>query len=101
MDQEQTQKLLALLEEIRDGQRLMIERQAQALARQEEIIARQRERQAGHLGAADQILAQADQLQRKTGRRANRAFLVLFFTVFLALFAVMLASRWVFGHAGA
>jgi hypothetical protein len=42
MNDEQGERFTGLLDEIRDGQRLQLERQAQALRRQEELIAQQR-----------------------------------------------------------
>ena len=62
MNDDQAERIIRLLEEIRDGQRLQLERQAQALQRQEEIVAQQRERFAGlsqRSGQADQILAKS------------------------------------------
>jgi hypothetical protein len=46
-DDPHTERIIRLLEEIRDGQRLQLERQAQALERQAEALAQQRERLAG------------------------------------------------------
>ncbi|HVO87467.1 MAG TPA: hypothetical protein VMV45_02915 [Casimicrobiaceae bacterium] len=65
MNDEHAERIVRLLEEIRDGQRLQLERQAQALARQEEVFAQQRERIAGALrraGEADELLANSKQV---------------------------------------
>ena len=62
MNDEQAEKMVRLLEEIRDGQRLQIEREAQALQRQDEVLAQQRERLAGlsqRSGQAEQLLAKS------------------------------------------
>jgi hypothetical protein len=47
MNDEHAERIVRLLEEIRDGQRLQLERQALALERQAEALAQQRERRAG------------------------------------------------------
>lgn len=102
MDSEDSRKIISLLEEIRDSQRLMIERQAQALARQEEVISMQRERQADltkQVGLADQLMAQADQLQARSIRNASRAFLTLFVVVFLAILLVVIVCWLAFSRA--
>jgi hypothetical protein len=44
MNDADAQRIIRLLEEIRDGQQLQLERQAQALERQAEVIAQQRQR---------------------------------------------------------
>lgn len=47
MNEEDSERIIRLLEEIRDGQRLQLERQAQAIERQAEALAQQRQRLAG------------------------------------------------------
>lgn len=78
MDSEDSRKIIALLEEIRDGQRVTIENQAQALARQEEALGMARERQASSTqrdGRFDAAMAQADQFEVRSARLTNRIFL--------------------------
>lgn len=54
MNDEQSERLLRLLGEIRDGQKLQLERQAEALERQAEVIAQQKQRLASlSQGASD------------------------------------------------
>jgi hypothetical protein len=60
----QTDRIIRLLEEIRDGQRLQLERQAQALERQAEAITQQRERMAG--------LSQGASEAQRIGEQAGR-----------------------------
>ena len=77
-------RLIALLEELRDNQRLQLERQAEALAmqrRQVELVERQFER-----GEALQV--RAEQLQEKSGQlmeRGRKVFLVVIPVLFLLL----------------
>lgn len=88
MDNEDCRKIIDLLQQIRDGQRRMLEHQAQALARQNEAFSLQRERQAQwsqQTGLADNLVARAGQLQDKSASHANRAFLTLFLVVFVAI----------------
>jgi hypothetical protein len=63
-DDPHTERIIRLLEEIRDGQRLQLERQAQALERQAEALAQQRERLAG--------LSQGASEARGIGEQAGR-----------------------------
>ena len=55
MTEEDSQRIIRLLEEIRDGQRLQLERQAQAIERQAEALAQQRQRLAGLSQSASDV----------------------------------------------
>jgi len=60
MNDPQAERMIRLLEEIRDGQRLQLERQGEALKRQEELVAQQKARLAtlaDRSGKADDLLA--------------------------------------------
>jgi len=60
MNDEQADRIARLLEDIRDGQRLQLERQAQAIQRQEELLAQQRARLANvseDSGKAKELIA--------------------------------------------
>ena len=62
MHDQDAANIIRLLEEIRDGQRLQLERQAQVLQRQEELLAQQRERLASvsrTSGKAEELLAKS------------------------------------------
>lgn len=62
MTDELAEKMIRLLEEIRDGQRVQLERQAEALANQRDLLAQQRERLAGlskRATQADDLLARS------------------------------------------
>jgi len=88
MNDTQAERMVHLLEEIRDGQRLQLERQAQALQRQEELLAQQRERLAG----LSQRSGQAGQILEKSAKVVASArvlvFIVLPFVVLLLGFLV-------------
>jgi hypothetical protein len=93
MNDQHDEKIIRLLEEIRDGQRLQLERQAQALERQAEILAQQREHLAGmskRAGQAQNIEDGAERVLVKTAKLVSRArlltFVVLPFAVLLLAF---------------
>jgi putative ABC transport system substrate-binding protein len=88
MNDEQAERIARLLEEIRDGQRLQLERQAQALQRQDELLAQQRERLAGLSKRSEQ----ADQLLAKSAKVvAGARILALVALPFVVLLAIFLA----------
>jgi hypothetical protein len=81
MNDEQAEKMIRLLEEIRDGQRLQLERQAEALANQRDLLAQQRERLAG----LSKRSGQADELLAKSAKVIASARIVAFVLVPLAI----------------
>jgi hypothetical protein len=88
MNDQHDEKIIRLLEEIRDGQRLQLERQAQALERQAEILAQQREHLAGmskRAGQAQSIEDGAERVLAKTAKLVSRARLLTFVAVPFAL----------------
>ncbi len=78
------ERMIALLEELRDNQRLQLERQGEALEmqkRQLELVEHQLER-------SEQLQARAEQLQEKSGQlmeRGRKVFLVVIPVLFLLL----------------
>jgi hypothetical protein len=85
MTDEQGERIVRLLEDIRDGQRLPLERQAQALQRQDELLAQQHERLAGLSKRSEQ----AEQLIAKSAKVVTSARIL----AFVALpFAVLLLA---------
>jgi hypothetical protein len=64
MDDQHAERIIRLLEEIRDGQRLQLERQAQALERQAEVLDQQRERLARLSQGASDVQGIGDQAGR-------------------------------------
>jgi len=64
MNQEDSERIIRLLEEIRDGQRLQLERQAQAIERQAEALAQQRQRLAGLSESASEVQGFGEQARR-------------------------------------
>lgn len=101
MDDEHAEQIIRLLEEIRDGQRLQLERQAQALERQAEMVSQQRERLANLSKQAGEARARAEGVLVKSAKLVNRArmlilialpfALLLFAFVIWALFARLAA----------
>jgi hypothetical protein len=87
MNDEHADRIIRLLEEIRDGQRVQLERQAQAMQRQEELMSQQRERVAGwskRAGEAEQVLAKSAKVV------ASARVLVFVVLPFAVLFLVVL-----------
>src|SRR5215468_926345 len=84
MNDEQAERMVRLLEEIRDGQRLQLERQAQALQRQDELLAQQRERLAG----LSQSSGQAGQILEKSAKVVASARLLVFIVLPLVVILV-------------
>ena len=96
MNDEHAQRLISLLEELRDGQRLHLERQALALQRQEELLAQQRER----LAALSERSGQTERLLATTAKVVTSArilgFVAFSFAMLLvALLVWALVSRFV------
>lgn len=88
MNDQQGERIVRLLEEIRDGQRLQLERQAQALQRQEELVAQQRERLAGLSQRSDQAQRLLDRSARVVAGARVLAFVALPFAVLILAFVV-------------
>ena len=91
MSPDNVEKMISLLAEIRDGQRLQLERQVEAMALQREQFAlaqRQMER-------AERLQERAEQLQTKsadlvqTGRKAMGVVLVLLVAALIYLLWIM------------
>lgn len=81
MSDEQAERIAKLLEEIRDGQRLQLERQAQALRRQEELHSLQRER----LATLSQSPGKADDVLVKSAKVVASARVLVFMALPFAL----------------
>jgi hypothetical protein len=71
MNDQDAEKIIRLLEEIRDGQRLQLERQAQALERQAEVLAQQRERLAASSKGIVETKAIGEQAERILAQSAK------------------------------
>jgi uncharacterized membrane protein (DUF106 family) len=88
MSDQQAERMIRLLEEIRDGQRLQLERQAQALQQQAELLAQQKERYASlsdRYGNAAQLQGGAQEMLDTSRRLIRRARIVMFISFPLAL----------------
>lgn len=88
MDDQQADRIVRLLEQIRDGQQLQLERQAQALQRQEELVAQQRERLAGLSQRSDQAQRLLDRSARVVAGARVLAFVALPISVLILAFVV-------------
>jgi hypothetical protein len=92
MNDEHAERIIRLLEEIRDGQRLQLERQALALERQAEVLAQQRERLAASSKSVGETLAIGEQAKRIVAQSA-KVVMGARILVFVALpFAVLLLA---------
>ncbi len=88
MNDADAEKIIRLLEEIRDGQRLQLERQAQALERQAEIVSQQRERLADlsrRENDAQRIGERADGVLAKSAKLVAGARILVFVALPFAL----------------
>jgi hypothetical protein len=95
MDDKHAEQVIRLLEEIRDDQRLQLERQAVALERQAAGLAEQRQRLATiaqGTGAAEKIENQSQLVLAKSASVVGgaRAVLILAFLILLPLLAFLL-----------
>jgi hypothetical protein len=100
MDDLRLEKIVGLLEELRDGQKLQLEHQAEALARQAEAAARQQDRIAKlDVGGALDVQQYASKVQ-SSARLIKRAQFVMFFYVPLSL-AVLVFVCWLAFHRSA
>ena len=102
MNDPDIQKIVTLLEEIRDGQNRQLELQAQVAARQAEAVARQQERFAKfdtQASGGSEIQQFAGKLQ-ESARLINRARFVMFFFVPISLL-VHIFVCWLAFHRGA
>lgn len=88
MNDQQADQIVRLLEEIRDGQRLQLERQAQALQRQQELVTQQRERLAGLSQRSDQAQQLLDRSARVVAGARLLAFVALPIAVLILAFVV-------------
>jgi hypothetical protein len=64
MNEEDSERIIRLLEEIRDGQRLQLERQAHAIEQQAQALAQQRQRLAGLSQGASEVQGFGEQAGR-------------------------------------
>lgn len=99
MSERDIEKIIGLLEEIRDGQKLQLDRQAEALDRQAEVIAKQKERFATFdeaKTAAQTIQNQSANTLRKSEQLIDRARFTAIFVVPAALLLLVVVCWLVF-----
>ena len=94
MEVDQARKIIAVLEEIRDGQKEALARQAETMALLRERMASAQER----TGRVDQLLVEATQSQARTIRLVRRAAVLRTLTIFLALLFVLVIWWFAFGR---
>ena len=91
MNDEQAERIARLLEDIRDGQHLQLERQAQALKRQEELLAQQRAR----LASVSEDSSGAKELIATSARVVASARILVLIALPLAVLLIVFLA-WVF-----
>ena len=95
MNDELAEKIIRLLEEIRDAQRRQLEHQAEALANQKEVLAQQRERLAG----LSKRSTQAEDLLTKSAKVVAAARIVAFVLVPVAMVLLAFLAWVLLGRA--
>jgi hypothetical protein len=98
MSDSDAERVIRLLEEIRDGQKLQLERQAEALQRQAEALEAQRARLTS-LGKVDATQQRADEVLSKAAGLVGGARLVAFVVVPFAVLLLVLVCWLAFGYA--
>ena len=98
MDNPDTERIIRLLEEIRDNQRLQLQHQEQALERQAEVLARQRERLSGRADEAQAIEERANRVLAKSAQLVGSARLLLLIAAPTALLVVAFLFWVLFTH---
>jgi hypothetical protein len=101
MNEQHIERIIRLLEEIRDGQRVQLERQAQALERQAELLAQQRERLAGLSqlpGEAQSIGAHAERVLAQSAKLVSGARILVFVALPSALLLLVFVLWVLFVH---
>jgi hypothetical protein len=94
MEDDQARRIIAVLEQIRDGQKEALARQAETMALLRERMASAQERS----GRVDQLLAEATQSQARTIGLVRRASWLRTITIFLAMFFVLVVWWFAFGR---
>jgi len=102
MDDAQAERIIRVLEEIRDGQRLQLERQSTALALQAEVVAQQRERLAASSKAAGEAKAMGERAERivaQSGKVVAGARVLVFLALPIAATLLVFVIWWLFARA--
>ena len=94
MEDDQATKIIAVLEQIRDGQKEALARQAETMVLLRERMASAQERS----GRVDQLLAQATQSQARTIGLVRRAAMLRTLTIVVALLFVLVVWWLAFGR---
>ena len=103
MSEQDLERIVRLLEEIRDDQKVQLERQAEVLQRQAEALDAQKARAAGVArltGQADAAQVRADEVVARAARLVSGARLMVFAVVPVAIVLLVLVCWLAFGHPG-
>jgi uncharacterized membrane protein YdfJ with MMPL/SSD domain len=101
MNDRDAERVISLLEQIRDNQKLQLERQTEALDRQSELLARQRqhvETLSKQAAQAQAIQDRAELIQAKSAQVVGGARTMLLFVVPLALLVLVFVCWLAFGR---
>jgi hypothetical protein len=99
MNEEDSERIIRLLEEIRDGQRLQLERQAQAIERQAEALALQRQRMAGLSQSASDVQGfgeQAGHVLAQSSKLVKSARILFWVSLPFTLLLLAFVLWWLF-----
>ena len=102
MDADDARKMIALLEEIRDGQQLQLQRQAEALDRQTEALGMQRqhfENLQNQSGKARELQERAEKIQARSARLIGSARVLVLIVAPLAVLLLVFVCWLVFSRA--
>jgi hypothetical protein len=94
MEDDQARRIIAVLEEIRDGQKEALARQAETMALLRERMASAQERS----GRVDRLISEATQSQAQTVRLVRRAAWLRTLTIVVALLFVLAVWWFAFGR---
>lgn len=104
MDDNDAQKIIRLLEEIRDGQRLQLERHAEAIQNQAQALSQQRERLASlskHTGEAQNMEDRAERVLTRSTQLVAGARILVFIALPCALLLLAFLIWMLFAHVAA
>ena len=101
MDTDDARKMIAVLEEIRDGQQLHLQRQAEALERQTEALALQQQHFAilkTQAGRAQELQDRAEKIQAKSAGLIGSARVLVLIVAPLVVLALIFVCWLVFSR---
>ena len=102
MDSDDARRMIALLEEIRDGQQLQLARQAEALERQAEALALQQQHRATLKGQSDrarELQERAEKIQARSAGLIGAARVLVLVVAPLAVLLLVFVCWLAFSRA--